>query len=385
MKTKIKAKIETQLTHIGVSKDPQTGSITTPIYQAATFEHPCIGESTGYDYSRSGNPTRKALEEGIAGLEEGDRGFAFASGMAAVVAVLMLFESGDHFVVTEDSYGGTYRVLNDTFSRYGFEVSFIDTSSVEEVKKAIRPNTKAIFVESPTNPLLKVADLKTLTEIAKIHGLYTIVDNTFMTPLLQKPLNFGADIIIHSASKYLGGHNDVVAGLVVTKGEALSEQVYSIQNATGGILGPQDSWLLLRGIKTLSLRMERQMLNAQKIAEWLEKEDLVKTVYYPGLCSSPGHELLKKQAKGFGGMLSFELKDASTAINIINNVKLIKFAESLGGVESLITYPCTQTHADMPEAFRNKLGISDALLRLSVGIEHIDDLISDLEHAFNKA
>ena len=377
-------KIETKLSHIGVGKDKSTGSITTPIYQVATFEHPCVGESTGFDYSRSSNPTRKVLEDGIKDLEEGDCGFAFASGMAGVVAVLTLFKSGDHFIVTEDSYGGTYRVLNDTYKVFGLEVTFVDTSSLEQIKEAIRPNTKAILVESPTNPLLKIADIKKISSLAKENALLTIVDNTFMTPLLQKPLNLGADIVIHSASKYLGGHNDVVAGLVVTKGEELSERLYQVQNATGAILGPQDSWLLIRGIKTLALRLERQEYNTEKIARWLEENFHVKKVYYPGLESSCGHELQKTQAKGYGAMLSFEMKDAESAKSLINNVSLIKFAESLGGVESLITYPCTQTHADVPEEFRNKLGISDRLLRLSVGIEHVDDLIDDLNKAIEK-
>ncbi|MGB3366188.1 MAG: PLP-dependent aspartate aminotransferase family protein [Acidaminobacteraceae bacterium] len=376
-------KIETKLTHIGVGKDPHTGSITTPIYQVATFEHPCVGESTGYDYSRSANPTRKALEDGIKELEEADAGFAFASGMAAVVAVLTLFKSGDHFVVTEDSYGGTYRVLNEIFAPFGFEVTFVDTSSTRDVRDAIRLNTKAILVESPTNPLLKIADIDAISSLAKERGILTVVDNTFMTPFLQKPLNLGADIVIHSASKYLGGHNDVVAGLVVTKGEKLSEKLYQIQNATGAILGPQDCWLLIRGIKTLSLRMERQMENALSIAKWLEVNKLVKSVYYPGLSSSKGFELQSRQAKGYGAMLSFEMIDIDSTKEVINGVSLIKFAESLGGVESLITYPCTQTHAELPEDFRNKLGISDTLLRLSVGIEHIDDLILDLKTAFD--
>ncbi len=376
-------KIETKLTHIGVGTDPNTGSITTPIYQVATFEHPCIGESTGFDYSRSGNPTRRALEDGIAGLENADRGFAFSSGMAAIVAVLTMFESGDHFVCTEDAYGGTYRVLSETYKKFGLEVTFVDTSSLVEVENAIKNNTKAIIVESPTNPLLKVADVKALSELAKKYEILSIVDNTFMTPLLQKPIDLGADIVIHSASKYLGGHNDVIAGLVVTKGEKLSDEVYSVQNATGAVLGPQDSWLLLRGIKTLSVRLERQMKTTQKLAEWLDANEEVDEVYYPGLKKHSGHELQLKQAGGFGAMLAFEMKTKEDAISVINNVSLIKFAESLGGVESLITYPCTQTHADMPLEVRNKLGISDRLLRFSVGIEHEDDLLEDLEQAIN--
>lgn len=376
-------RIETKLSHIGVGKDATTGSLSTPIYQVATFEHPCIGKSTGFDYSRSGNPTRRALEDGIAVLENGDAGFAFSSGMAAIVAVLTLFKSGDHFVVTEDAYGGTYRVLSETYAKFGLEVSFVDTSSLSAVEAAIQNNTQAIIVESPTNPLLKIADLKGISEIAKAHNVLSIVDNTFMTPFLQKPLNLGADIVIHSASKYLGGHNDVIGGLIVTKTKKLSEAVYSVQNATGAILGPQDSWLLMRGIKTLSLRLERQEANTQVLAKWLSEKSLVDQVYYPGLKNHEGRHLQSTQASGYGAMLSFEMKTSEEAVKVINRLKLIKFAESLGGVESLITYPCTQTHADMPEAVRSKLGISDRLLRFSVGIEHVKDLMADLEQALD--
>lgn len=382
----------TQLAHIGVGKDPKTGAISMPIYQVATFEHPCLGESTGFDYSRSLNPTRQALEEGMALLEEGTGAFAFASGMAAVTAVLTHFSAGDHLVVTEDAYGGTYRILETIFNRFGLTVTFVDTTDLKAVEDAIQSNTKAIMVETPTNPMVKVADLRGLIALAKAKGLISIVDNTFMTPLYQKPLALGADMVIHSASKYLGGHNDLIAGIVVTKGLPLTESMAFIQKSTGAILGPQDSWLLMRGIKTLALRMDYQCQNALKMAQWLDAHPAVKTVHYPGLPTSPSYcprENTPKAERGtdvnapfaYGAMLSFHLENPTACAHVLDHLKLVKFAESLGGVESLITYPCTQTHADMPLDYRNRLGIDDKLLRFSVGIEHIDDLIADFEHA----
>lgn len=384
--------LSTQLVHIGVGKDPKTGAISMPIYQVATFEHPCLGQSTGYDYSRSLNPTRHALEEGMALLEEGTGAFAFASGMAAVTAVLTHFSAGDHLVVTEDTYGGTYRVLETIFNRFGLSVTFVDTTDLEAVEKAILPNTKAIMVETPTNPMVKVANLKALIPLAKSHGLLSIVDNTFMTPLYQKPLVLGADMVIHSASKYLGGHNDLIAGIVVTKGQSLTESMAYIQKSTGAILGPQDAWLLMRGIKTLALRMDYQCQNALKMAIWLDQHPAVKTVYYPGLPNSPSYcprenpsatedNTASNMPFMYGAMVSFHLENATACTHVLDHLKLVKFAESLGGVESLITYPSTQTHADMPLDYRNRLGIDDKLLRFSVGIEHIDDLIADYEHA----
>lgn len=378
--------IETELVRAGIGRDPQTGAVSPPIYQVATFAHPKLGESTGYDYSRTANPTRTVLEDAAARLEKGAVASAFASGMAAVTAVLHLFAPGDHLIVTEDLYGGTYRVLREVLNVYGVQASFVDTSNLKAIEAAIQPDTKGIFIETPTNPLMKISDIPGVVALAKAHGLLTIVDNTFMTPYLQKPLELGADIVIHSASKYLGGHNDVIAGLVVTKDEKLGERIRFIQNATGAILGPQDSWLLLRGLKTLALRVERQQYNAQVIAEWLCEQPQIEVVYYPGLVNHEGYEVNQKQASGAGGMLSFTVKEEGLVPYLLENLKLVTFAESLGGVESLITFPARQTHADIPEETRKQLGISDRLLRLSVGIENVDDILADIKevlHAYS--
>lgn len=375
--------IETQLAQTGVKKDPQTGSISMPIYQCATFEHPSLGQSTGFDYSRTANPTRKALEEAIALLEEGDRGFAFSSGMAAITSILFLFKPGDHIIVSDDLYGGTYRLLEETFSLYGIKAEYVDTSNLAEIEAAILPETAGLFIETPSNPLMKVTDLKEACKLAKENGLLTVVDNTFLTPYLQKPIRFGADLVVHSASKYLGGHNDVIAGLVVAATEELSEQVCKLQNSAGAILGPQDSWLLIRGMKTLALRLERQQQNAAKIAEWLSRHEAVRAVHYPGMDNHPQKHITDSQCSGYGAMISFEVSQPEIAAELLEHVKLISFAESLGGVESLITYPATQTHADIPPEIRKEKGINDCLLRLSVGIEHAEDLIIDLEKAFS--
>lgn len=377
--------ILTQLAQTGVKKDPATGSISTPIYQSATFEHPALGQSTGFDYSRTSNPTRKALEEAIAVLESGDEGFAFSSGMAAVATVLFLFKPGDHIIVSDDLYGGTYRLIEETFRSYGIDASYVDTCCTDAIREAIRPDTAAIFIETPSNPLMKVTDLQAAGQLAAGHGLLMIVDNTFLTPYLQKPIAFGADIVIHSASKYLGGHNDVIGGLLVTANPELSEKVRKLQNSAGTILGPQDAWLLMRGMKTLGLRMEQQQATAQKIACWLKEHQLVDKVYYPGLDDHPQKQLSESQSSGFGAMLSFEVKHKEIAAILLKEIKLLSFAESLGGVESLITYPVTQTHMDIPEEIRTAKGITDRLLRLSIGIEHADDLIADLEQALEKS
>jgi cystathionine beta-lyase/cystathionine gamma-synthase len=375
-------KIETILAHAGLCTDEITGALSTPIYQTATFRHPAVGVSTGYDYSRTINPTRQVLEKAMAELEKGDRGFAFASGMAAITAVLMLFSSGDHLIVSDDLYGGTYRVLETSFRQLGLEITYVDTSDVARIRESIIPGkTKALFIETPTNPLMKITDLVEMKGLADSKGLLTIVDNTFMTPCLQRPIEFGVDIVIHSGTKYLGGHNDVLAGAVVARSRELSDRIGYIQNSTGGVLGPLDSWLVLRGLKTLALRVEKQQQNAQKIAQWLAQNGAVKKVYYPGLADHPGHLIHKKQCSGFGAMLSFRVSNAALAERIINRSKLITFAESLGGVETLITYPVKQTHGDIPREIREKIGVTDDLLRLSVGIEHVDDLIEDLEQA----
>lgn len=373
-------KTSTKAVQIGVGKDP-TGAVSFPIYQSATFRHPAFGESTGYDYSRSGNPTRHVLEEGIAALDGGTRGFAYSSGMAALTNIFLLFNTGDHIIVTEDMYGGTFRLLDKIFERYGLTAAYVDTSDAEQVLQAVKENTRGILIETPTNPLLKVADLREISKIARERGILTIVDNTFMTPFLQQPLALGADITVYSATKFLAGHNDVVAGLVVVKEKELAEQVYFLQNSVGAVLGPQDSWLVIRGMKTLGIRMERQCENAKKIAAWLENHKSVNRVFYPGLQTHPGRKLLEEQAAGYGGMISFEMKSKEEAISVLNRVKLMSFAESLGGVETLITFPAFQTHADMDPVERERMGINDRLLRLSVGIEDLDDLLSDLEQA----
>ena len=373
--------LESQIVHAGTCTDSATGAISTPIYQTATFRHPGLGQSTGYDYSRTKNPTRQAVEQAIAALERGVAGFAFSSGMAAISTVLMLFRPGDHLIVTEDCYGGTYRALDKIFSQMGLQATFVDTSHTDLIDSVVQPNTRAILVETPTNPLMKIVDLRQLTGLARMNRLLTIVDNTFLTPYLQRPLELGADIVIHSGSKYLAGHNDVVCGLAVAGKAELAERIGFLQNALGAILGPQDSWLLLRGLKTLALRMERHNSNAQRVAEWLCQHSKVSHVYYPGLSEHPGHRIQAGQAEGHGGMISFQVTDAGLVPQVLQKVQMVRFAESLGGVESLITFPAVQTHADIPAAVREKLGITDRLLRLSVGIEHPDDIIEDLEQA----
>lgn len=372
--------ILTELAQIGNRRDPY-GAISFPVYHSSTFAHPGFGQSTGFDYSRTGNPTRQALEDAMASLEEGTKGFAFSSGMGAITTILSLFSQGEHLLVTEDLYGGTYRILEEVFSRFGLQVTFVDSSNLDTIAKEIRPHTKAIFTETPTNPLMKIADLKGIASLCQKHGLLNIVDNTFLTPYLQKPLNLGADIVIHSGTKYLGGHNDVVAGLVVVQGEELAARFGRLQNSLGATLGPQDSWLIIRGLKTLALRMRAQEENALQIAQWLETHPLVTAVYYPGLKHHPSYATQLEQARGFGAMLSFRVKSPSLIPEILKSLKIISYAESLGGVESLITYPATQTHADIPHEVRARLGVDDCLLRLSLGIEAAEDLIGDLEQA----
>jgi len=371
-------KQDTKVLHTGFEVDERTGAVSYPIYQVSTYGQKGPGEHLGYEYSRTGNPTREALENVIASMEEGKRGLAFASGMAAITAVLMLFSKGDHLIVSDDVYGGTYRVLSKVFENLGIEASYVNTSDLHRVEGAIRDNTRALYVETPTNPLLKITDIKAVARLAQKHDLMSVVDNTFLTPYWQKPLAFGADIVIHSATKYIGGHSDVVAGLVVTKDEKLGEKLHFIQNSTGGILGPFDSWLLMRGIKTLGVRMERHEQNARELAAWLDTLPEVRKVYYPGIPEHPGHETHKKQAGGFGGMISFELQTPELADKLLRNVKVITLAESLGAVESLISLPAKMTHASIPEEERKARGISNSLVRLSVGIENVEDLKEDI-------
>lgn len=374
-------KISTQAVQIGLEWDTRTGAVSVPVYQTATFRHPGLGQSTGYDYSRSGNPTRQALEDGIARLDGAARGFAYSSGMAAIANLLMLFKSGDHIIVTEDLYGGTCRLFDKVFNQFGLTFSYVDTSNTEAVRAALQPTTKAVFVETLTNPLLKFADLPAIATICKENYLLLIADNTFLTPYLLRPLDQGADIAVYSATKYLAGHNDTVAGLVTVKDPQLAEQVYFHQNSVGATLGPQDSWLVIRGMKTLSVRLDRHQENALKIATWLAAHPRIAKVYYPGLADHPDHERMKHNARGFGAMIAFEVDKHGLVEQVLLKTELISFAESLGGVESLITFPEVQTHADIPPELRARLGINNVLLRLSVGIEDADDLIADLKQA----
>ena len=374
-------RIDSLLIHGGTDGDENTGAVNVPVYQTSTYRQDGIGETRGWEYSRTGNPTRDALEKLIADLEHGRYGLAFASGLAAISTVLSLFSSGDRLVISDNVYGGTFRLLNSVFEKFGIAYTIVDTSAPDAVERAIDENVKAVFVESPANPLLTVTDIKAVSELAHRHGKLLIVDNTFLTPYLQRPLDLGADIVIHSGTKYLGGHSDTISGLVVVDDKALADRLYFLQNAVGGVLAPWDSFLVIRGIKTLGVRMERHVKNAQKIADWLDSGSYVSRVYYPGLKKDPGYEIQKKQADGPGAMISFVLDQKYDYRNFFKNLKMITFAESLGGVESLVCHPASMTHAAVPEEIRKETGISDELIRLSVGIEDADDLIEDLEQA----
>ena len=374
---------ETNLIQLGVGFDEKTGAISVPIYPSATYRHPGVGESTGYDYTRSGNPTRQVLENGLAELEGGSRGLVFSSGMAALTTFFLHFSQGDHLIVSEDLYGGTYRVLDQIFANFGLTVSYVNTTDTEAVAAAISDQTRALLVETPGNPLLGISDLAALGKLCQQHDILFAVDNTFLSPLLQRPCEFGADVVIYSATKYLGGHNDLCAGVLIARDQELGEKLYFLQNSTGAILPPFDCWLLLRSLKTLALRIDQHCKNAIIVAKWLEQHPKVTEIYYPGLKQHPGHELSKNQAKDFGGMLSFRVSSAEHARSVLKRLKLISFAESLGGVESLMTLPAIQTHADIPEAERDRLGICERLLRLSVGTESVEDIIADLEQALS--
>lgn len=378
-------KIESRLAQIGSQREKTTGAVSYPIYHATAFRHPKLGESTGFDYSRTKTPTRAVLEEAIADLESGDAGFACSSGMAALQTVFALFSQGDHLLVSLDLYGGTYRLLEQVMGRFGVTASYVDTNDLDALEASRKPNTRGLLIESPTNPLMMITDLEAVCTWAKQQGILTIVDNTLLTPYFQRPIEWGADIVVHSASKYLGGHNDVLAGLIVSKGEELSRQIAFLHNSIGAVLGPQDSWLLMRGMKTLALRMERHQSNAREIADFLRKHPQIEQVYYPAYADHPGHDIQKRQSSGNTGIFSFRVKDARLVEPVLRHIQLIAFAESLGGVESLMTYPAVQTHADVPEAVLRDIGVDDRLLRLSVGIEHVDDLIADLGQAFDAA
>ena len=378
--------IESILAQIGSLEDPKTGAVSFPIYQSTAFRHPKLGQSTGFDYARTKSPTRKVLEEAFAKLESGDAGFACSSGMAALQTIFMMFSAGDHLLVSLDLYGGTYRLLEQVMSRFGVTASYVDTDNLDQLEAHYRAGaTKAVLIETPTNPLMMVTDLEKVSSWANKKGLITIVDNTLLTPFFQRPLELGCDIVVHSATKYLAGHNDVLAGMIVTKGKELSDRIAFLHNSIGSVLGPQDSWLLMRGLKTLALRMERHQHNALALASWLAEHPLVSEVFYPGLPTHPNYEIQRKNASGNTGIFSFKVKDARLVEPILRHIRLIAFAESLGGVESLMTYPAVQTHADIPEEIRRRIGVDDTLLRLSAGIEHADDLKDDLNNAFEAA
>ena len=373
--------IDTALIHGGISIDERTGAVNVPIYQTSTFKQDGLGKMRGYEYSRTGNPTREALEALIAELEGGEAGFAFASGLAAETAVLSLLHTGDRVLISSHVYGGTFRLLNDVFDHFGINYTISDTEDIASFEKDITPDVKAVLIESPANPLMTVTDIRAVAEKAHEYGLLVIVDNTFMTPYLQRPLTLGADIVVHSATKYLGGHSDVVAGLAVVKTKELAEKLAFIQNSTGGVLPPFDSFLLTRGIKTLGVRLDRHVSNAETAARVLAGHPAVKSVHYPGLESDKGYEVNSRQAKNGGVMISFELKDNYDINVFFESLKLVTLAESLGGVESLVCHPSSMTHASIPEEIRRQVGITDGLIRLSIGIEDINDILDDLEQA----
>jgi cystathionine beta-lyase len=377
----------TLLIHNGYETDPVTGALGTPVVQTSTFDQgPSFqdggpGAQREFDYARSGNPTRKALEAIIAALEGGERGFAFGSGIAAVSSVLGIFSAGDHLITAEDIYGGSWRILNTFYKRWGLEVTAVDTTDLDAVRKALRPNTRALFLETPSNPLLKITDLAACINIAREAGIISIVDNTFMTPLLQRPLELGADVVVHSATKFLGGHSDVVLGLAVSQSEELGKRIYAVQNSFGAVPGPWDVWLVIRGLKTLKVRMEAQEATAQGLARWLLGHKKVDKVFYPGLEDHPGKAINDAQSSGAGAVLSFRTRTTEQALGVLSRVKLAAAAVSLGGVETIASYPVKMSHASMPEAERQRLGITDTLIRISAGLEDGDDLIADFDKA----
>ena len=377
--------IETMLIHGGNQIDEKTGAVNVPIYQTSTYMQDGLGRNRGFEYSRTGNPTRKVLEDLIAELEGGVAGFAFASGMAAITTVLSLFRSGDRILISRNVYGGTYRVLDKVFSSFGIRYSILDSEDPESLERSIGDDVKAILLESPANPLMSVTDIRAFSEVAHRHGVKVIVDNTFMTPYLQRPLELGADIVVHSGTKYLGGHSDLVAGLAIVNDAETAERMAFLQNATGGILQPFDSFLLIRGIKTLSVRMDRHVQNAEAIARYLQSSEDVSQIHYPGMESDPGYAVNSRQAKNGGAMISFELTENHDLNRFFESLELVSLAESLGGVESLVCHPSSMTHASIPEDIRKAVGISERLIRLSPGIESVDDIIADLDNAMKRS
>jgi cystathionine gamma-lyase/cystathionine beta-lyase/cystathionine gamma-lyase/homocysteine desulfhydrase len=384
VKLRENARFDTVCIHAGQEPDPATGAIVTPIYQTSTYVQEALGRHKGYEYARTQNPTRSALEANIAAIENGKAAFAFASGMAATGAVMTLLESGDHVVVTDNTYGGTYRLFERVLRKYQLDFTYVDTSSLDEIRRAIRPQTKLLFIETPTNPVLRLTDLAGACEIARAHGVISVVDNTFASPALQRPIEFGADLVIHSTTKFLNGHSDSVGGIAVAVRDDHVEWLKFVQNAEGAILGPMDAWLVLRGTKTLPLRMDRHNASAQVLAEYLAAHPKVSRVHYPGLPEHPQHALARRQMKGFGGLIAFELGSLDRTRTLLNGVRLMSLAESLGGVETLISHPATMTHASVPPERRRQIGLTDDMVRISVGIEDVDDLKEDLAQALER-
>ncbi|QKE72901.1 aminotransferase class V-fold PLP-dependent enzyme [Arthrobacter citreus] len=376
-------KFGTKLIHNGNEVDPTTGALSIPIYQTSTFHQFDIENFGKYDYARSGNPTREALENTIAKLENGVRGFAFSSGMAAISSVLSLFSAGDHIVICEDVYGGTFRIATKVLNRFGIEFTFVDASNLQEIEAGIKPNTKGLYLETPSNPLLKITDLRGAIKLAKENDILVIVDNSFLSPYLQKPLDLGADIVVHSATKFIAGHSDVIGGLAVVNSEELAQELYTIQNSFGAILGPQDCWLTLRGLKTLKVRMDAYEQTASKLANWLLEQEEVEDVYYPGLKNHPGHDIHFEQASGAGAVLSFTLKTIEQTTKFLQTVENVAVAVSLGGVETIVSYPVKMSHATIPVDVRERLGVKDTLIRVSVGLEDLEDLIASFRKALN--
>ena len=387
MKASKDAHFATQCIHGGLQPDPQTGAVMTPIYQTSTYAQSAPGEHQGFEYARTGNPTRSALQQNLAAIEKGDYGICFGSGLAAMDTIIRLFEPGDEILASDDLYGGSYRLLTAVLGPFGIKSRFVDMRDANALAREIRPETKLLWIETPTNPMLNIVDIEALTALAKERDILTCVDNTFASPYLQQPLELGADLVLHSATKYLGGHSDVVMGAVVTRDKKLADRLYYLQNAVGAVPGPQDCFLVLRGIKTLHLRVQRACDNARRIVEVLQANDLVANVYYPGLTDHPRHEVAARQMRDFGGMVSFDLKEDTqeAATEVMKKTKYFTLAESLGGVESLIGHPASMTHASIPREQRLSVGLTDSLIRLSVGVEDADDLVKDLENALAAA
>jgi cystathionine gamma-lyase/cystathionine beta-lyase/cystathionine gamma-lyase/homocysteine desulfhydrase len=374
-------RFDSKVIHGGQEPDPLTGAVSVPIYQTSTYVQDALGEHKGFEYARTHNPTRTALERNLAELEGGTHGAAFASGMAAITTLCLTLRAGDHVIVSDNTYGGTFRLFDKVMAKHGLEFSYVDASDVSRVRDAVRPSTRMIFLETPTNPVMTITDIAAVAEVARERGLLLAVDNTFMSPYFQRPLELGADVVVHSTTKYLNGHSDGVGGALVVNDAELAGQLYFLQNGAGAILSPFDSWLVLRGIKTLAVRMRQHDANGRAVASFLAEHPRVERVYYPGLGSHPQHELARRQMTGFGGMISFETGSLENARAVLNSVRLCALAESLGGVESLICHPASMTHASVPEPERQRLGITDGLVRISVGIEAVDDIIADLDQA----